>query len=75
MALAPVGHACACGAAVAPSGTQATFNHEVALVHWDGSTETILMHNVAVPLEPILAAGFLAAVIAAAVLVFRRRRA
>ena len=31
-------------------------------------------HNVAIPLEPILAAGFLVAVIAVAVLVFRRRR-
>ena len=43
MVLAPAGYACACGAAIAPSGTQATFNHEVALVHWDGNTETILM--------------------------------
>ncbi len=43
LVLAPASRACACGAAVAPSGAQATFNHEVALVHWDGNTETILM--------------------------------
>jgi hypothetical protein len=43
MVLATPSYACACGVAVAPSGTQATFNHEVALVHWDGSTETIVM--------------------------------
>ncbi|MBW0017307.1 MAG: DUF2330 domain-containing protein [Mycobacterium sp.] len=41
--LATPSYACACGAAVAPSGTQATMNNEVALVHWDGSTETIVM--------------------------------
>lgn len=41
--LAPPGYACACGAVVAPGGQQATMNHEVALVHWDGTTETILM--------------------------------
>jgi hypothetical protein len=41
--LATPSHACACGAFVAPSGAQATMNHEVALVHWDGATETILM--------------------------------
>ena len=43
MVLAPPGYACACGAVVAPAGEQATMNHEVALVHWDGTTETILM--------------------------------
>jgi hypothetical protein len=37
---APAGHACACGATVTPSGTHAGFNHEVALAHWNGSTET-----------------------------------
>ena len=37
------GHACACGAVVAQHGEQATLNHEVALVHWDGATETIVM--------------------------------
>lgn len=42
--LAPPGYACACGALIAPGdGTEATMNHEVALAHWDGSTETILM--------------------------------
>lgn len=41
--LAPPGYACACGAVVAPGGQHATMNHEVALVHWDGTTETILM--------------------------------
>jgi hypothetical protein len=43
MALAAPSHACACGAFVAPSGAQATMNHEVALVHWDGSIENIVM--------------------------------
>ena len=43
MALAAPRHACACGAVVAPPDGQATMNHEVALVHWDGSTETIVM--------------------------------
>lgn len=37
------GYACACGAAVAPGGANATMNREVALVHWDSSTETIVM--------------------------------
>lgn len=37
------GYACACGAAIAPPGTNATMNHEVALVHWDGTIETIVM--------------------------------
>jgi hypothetical protein len=37
------GYACACGAAVAPGGANATMNREVALVHWDGTTETISM--------------------------------
>jgi hypothetical protein len=43
MALATPSYACACGAVVAPGGAQATMNHEAALVHWDGTTETILM--------------------------------
>ncbi len=43
MVLATPSYACACGAAVAPSGAQASFNHEVALIHWDGTTETIMM--------------------------------
>lgn len=37
------GYACACGAAVAPVGSNATMNREVALAHWDGTTETIVM--------------------------------
>jgi hypothetical protein len=41
--LATPSYACACGAAIAPSGAQATMNREVALVHWDGITETIVM--------------------------------
>src|SRR5258708_806695 len=41
--LAAPSYACACGAAIAPPGAQATMNHEVALVHWDGTTETIVM--------------------------------
>jgi hypothetical protein len=41
--LAAPSRACACGAAVAPQGSHATMNHEVALVHWDGTTETIVM--------------------------------
>ncbi len=36
-------HACACGAAIAPGGADATMNREVALVHWDGTTETMVM--------------------------------
>lgn len=43
MVLAPPSYACACGAAIAPAGAQATMNHEVALVHWDGTAENILM--------------------------------
>ncbi|MCV6962586.1 DUF2330 domain-containing protein [Mycobacterium intermedium] len=43
MLLAPTGHACACGAAIPPSGADATMNSEVALLHWDGTTETIVM--------------------------------
>jgi hypothetical protein len=43
MVLAAPSQACACGAAVAPQGSRATMNHEVALVHWDGTTETIVM--------------------------------
>ncbi|KAA1249214.1 DUF2330 domain-containing protein [Mycobacterium simiae] len=42
-ALAAPTHACACGAAISPGGAHATMNHEVALVHWDGTTETIIM--------------------------------
>ncbi|MCV6986687.1 DUF2330 domain-containing protein [Mycobacterium shinjukuense] len=41
--LATPSHACACGAAIAPGDAQATLNQEVALVHWDGTSETILM--------------------------------
>ncbi|MBY0389538.1 MAG: DUF2330 domain-containing protein [Mycobacterium pseudokansasii] len=37
------GHACACRAAIAPGGARATMNHEAALLHWDGTTETIVM--------------------------------
>ena len=36
-------HAYACGAAIAPYGAQATMNRELALLHWDGTTETIVM--------------------------------
>ena len=43
VALATPGHACACGAVVPPVGGQAAMNHEVALAHWDGSSETIAM--------------------------------
>ncbi|WP_108920148.1 DUF2330 domain-containing protein [Mycobacterium montefiorense] len=43
VAVAAPGHACACGAVVPPAGGQATMNHEVALVHWDGSSETVVM--------------------------------
>ncbi|SOJ57879.1 hypothetical protein MSIMFB_05357 [Mycobacterium simulans] len=43
MVLSAPSYACACGAAVAPGGAQATMNNEVALVHWDGTTENILM--------------------------------
>ena len=43
MSLAAPSYACACGAVVAPSGAQAAINHEVALVHWDGSAENIVM--------------------------------
>jgi hypothetical protein len=43
VALATPSYACACGAAIAPGSAQATINHEVALVHWDGTTETIVM--------------------------------
>lgn len=41
--MAAPGYACACGAIVPPVGGQAAMNHEVALLHWDGSSETILM--------------------------------
>lgn len=43
VALATPGYACACGAVVGPSGSKAAMNHEVALLHWNGSSETILM--------------------------------
>jgi hypothetical protein len=43
VALAAPSHACACGAFVTPPNTEATMNREVALVHWDGSIENILM--------------------------------
>lgn len=43
MAVAAPSHACACGAFVAPPDAQATMNHEVALVHWDGSIENVVM--------------------------------
>ena len=43
VALAAPSYACACGAVVAPPNAQAAMNREVALVHWDGSTENILM--------------------------------
>lgn len=43
MALAPASYACACGAAIPPVGGEATLNREVAVVHWDGTTETMLM--------------------------------
>lgn len=36
-------YACACGAAIAPSGAHATMNREVALLHWNGAIETIVM--------------------------------
>lgn len=42
-AVATESHACACGAVVAPGGQHAMMNHEVALAHWDGTTEDILM--------------------------------
>jgi hypothetical protein len=41
--VATPGYACACGALVPPVGGQAAMNREMALVHWDGSRETILM--------------------------------
>jgi hypothetical protein len=41
--VAAPGYACACGAVVPPVGGQAAMNHEVALLHWDGSSETIVM--------------------------------
>jgi hypothetical protein len=43
VALAAPSQACACGALVPPPDGQATMNHEAALVHWDGSTENIVM--------------------------------
>ncbi|WAC91907.1 DUF2330 domain-containing protein [Mycobacterium sp. Aquia_213] len=43
VAMAAPGHACACGAIVPPVGGQAAMNHEVALLHWNGSSETIVM--------------------------------
>ncbi|OBJ57201.1 DUF2330 domain-containing protein [Mycobacterium asiaticum] len=43
LTLAVPARACACGAAVAPAGTEASMNREVALVHSDGVTETMLL--------------------------------
>jgi hypothetical protein len=43
VAMAAPGSACACGAVVPPVGGQVAMNHEVALAHWDGSRETIVM--------------------------------
>lgn len=43
VAMAAPGYACACGAIVPPTGGQAVMNHEVALLHWNGSSETIVM--------------------------------
>ncbi|MEZ0354430.1 DUF2330 domain-containing protein [Mycobacterium sp. pR1184] len=43
VATAAPGYACACGAIVPPVGGQAAMNHEVALLHWNGSSETIVM--------------------------------
>lgn len=43
VAVAAPGQACACGAVIPPVGGQAAMNHEVALAHWDGSSETIVM--------------------------------
>lgn len=43
VAVAAPGYACACGAVVPPVGGQATMNHEVALAHWNGSSETVVM--------------------------------
>lgn len=43
VAMAAPGYACACGAIVPPVGGQAAMNHEVALLHWNGSSETIVM--------------------------------
>jgi hypothetical protein len=41
--VATPGYACACGAVVPPVGGQAAMNHEVALLHWNGSSETVVM--------------------------------
>src|ERR1700733_15077269 len=43
VATATPGYTCACGAVVPPVGGQAAVNHEVALAHWNGSSETIVM--------------------------------
>jgi hypothetical protein len=43
VATAAPGYACACGAVVPPVGGQAAMNHEVALLHWNGSSETVVM--------------------------------
>lgn len=43
VAVAVPGYACACGAVFPPVGGQATMNHEVALAHWNGSSETVVM--------------------------------
>jgi hypothetical protein len=42
-AMAVPGYACACGAVVPPVGGQAAMNREVALLHWNGASETIVM--------------------------------
>jgi hypothetical protein len=43
VAMAAPGYACACGAIVPPVGGRAAMNHEVALLHWNGSSETVVM--------------------------------
>ncbi|MBS4102260.1 DUF2330 domain-containing protein [Tsukamurella paurometabola] len=40
---APASHACACGAPAMPDGIDATATQELALLSWDGRTETIEM--------------------------------
>ncbi|MFE6864128.1 DUF2330 domain-containing protein [Nocardia sp. NPDC057668] len=41
--LAAPASACACGGVAAPAGATATVGNEVALLGWDGTTETIVM--------------------------------
>ncbi|MFP1153272.1 DUF2330 domain-containing protein [Mycobacterium sherrisii] len=43
VAVAAPRYACACGAVAPPVGSQATMNREVALAHWNGSSETVVM--------------------------------